>query len=147
MNHPKPRNIITISSEDPDYGNQTNLLQIICAFVTSTLDCGNALLYGLPSSQLHRLQLVQNAAARVVETVKTFDRITHIRKALHWLPIQARIKFKILVLTWKTLHGLAPRYLSELLKEKSNVQRLRSSGKMLLDEQFGTVCQHICIQK
>ena len=115
------------------YLDKNSTKTAVHAFVTSTLDCGNALLYGLPSSQLHRLQLVQNAAARVVERVKKFDRITHIRKALHWLPVQARINFKILVLTWKALHGLAPRYLSELLKYKSNVRRLRSSGKMLLE--------------
>ncbi len=36
------------------------------AFVTSRLDCCNALLYGLPNCQISRLQRVQNPAARVI---------------------------------------------------------------------------------
>ena len=114
------------------YLDKDSAHKAVHAFITSTLDYGNALLYGLPSTQIHRIQLVQNAAARVVARVRKFDRITHIRKELHWLPIEARIKFKILVLTWKALHGLAPRYLSELLRFKENRRFLRSNSKKLL---------------
>ena len=38
-----------------------------------------------------------------------------LRDVLHWLPIKERINFKILVLTYKALNGLAPSYLSEML--------------------------------
>ena len=48
------------------YLNQSAAEQIIHAFVTSRLDNGNALLYGLPQNQISRLQHIQNTAARVV---------------------------------------------------------------------------------
>ena len=63
-----------------------------------------------------KLQLVQNAAARLVTQVKRTDHITPIRMQLHWLPIAQRIEYKILLLTYKALHGKAPLYLSELLE-------------------------------
>ena len=39
---------------------------IVHALVMGRLDYCNAILYGLPDVQLHRLQLVQNAAARLI---------------------------------------------------------------------------------
>ncbi len=73
------------------------------AFVTSTQDYDNSLLYGLPYTKLRKLQMVQNASARVLIQAKKYDRIsmTAVRKNLQWLSIKARIDFKILVLAWK----------------------------------------------
>ncbi len=102
------------------------------AFVTARLDYGNSLLYGLPDNQINRLQLIQNAAARVVAKIRKYDHITPIRKELHWLPIKARIEFKILLLTWKALHGQAPHYLSELLTIQTYNRQLRKGSQNLL---------------
>ncbi len=66
------------------------------AFTTSSLHYCNALLHGLPKNQIHRIQLVQNSVARVVMCLKKHDHITKARKELHWLPVEARCKFKIL---------------------------------------------------
>ena len=54
-------------------------------------------------------------------------------KQLHWLPIQAWIDFKILVLTHKSLHGKASEYLINKLELKTSTQNLRSDndGKLL----------------
>ena len=38
---------------------------------------------------------------------------------LHWLPIRERILFKILLITYKAVHGHAPNYIKELIKFKS----------------------------
>ena len=59
--------------------------------------------------------------------------ITPVLAALHWLPIKSRIDFKILLMTYKALNGLAPLYIKELLPPKPNVRTLRSSDKGLLD--------------
>ena len=76
---------------------------LVHAFVSSKLDFCNSLMYGLSEVHIAKLQRVQNAAARLVLYY------------LHWLPIRYRIHFKILLLTFKCLHGLAPKYLSDLL--------------------------------
>ena len=57
---------------------------------------------------LCRLQRVQNNAARVVSGSKKYDHITPVLKDIQWLPIRKRIKFKILLLTFKCMHGCAP---------------------------------------
>ncbi len=72
-------------------------------FITSKVNYGNTSLCGLPATPLRKLQVVQNAAARVVARVKKYDTITNIRQEHQWLPIKATIAFKILLLTWKAL--------------------------------------------
>ena len=102
------------------------------AFVTSKLDYCNALLYGLPKYQLQRLQYVQNTAARVVLQVSKFQHITPVLCELHWLPIQYRIIFKILLLVYKSLNGTSPSYLAQKLHYRSHNRSLRSVSNELL---------------
>ena len=105
---------------------------IVHAFVTSRLDNGNALLYGLPKSQIDKLQRIQNMAARIIVRSKKYEHITPHLKALHWLPVQARIEFKINLLTYKAVNGLAPVYLEELLIPYTSVREVRRNKKGLL---------------
>ena len=88
---------------------------LVHAFISSKLDNCNSLLYGLPKHLLNKLRLVQNTAARIVTLTKRFDHITPIMFQLHWLLLNYRIHFKILLLVFKCLNGLAPTYLSDLL--------------------------------
>ena len=105
----------------------------IHAFVTSRLDMGNSLLYGVCKNQIHRLQMVQNMAARTVVMGRKYDHITPVLYHLHWLPVKYRIQFKILVIVYKALNGMAPIYLSDLIKIKSKPRSLRSNSRFLLD--------------
>ena len=89
---------------------------LVHAFISSKLDNCNSLLYGLPKHLLNRLRLIQNTAARIVTLSKRFDHITPILFKLHWLPLNYRIHFKMLLLVYKCLNGLAPTYLSDLLR-------------------------------
>ena len=88
---------------------------IIHAFVTSKIDYCNSLLFGLPNVLLQRLQRVLNCAARVVYQSNKYDHITPLLMELHWLPVQQRINFKILLITYRALNGQAPSYISDLL--------------------------------
>ena len=91
--------------------------QLIHAFVTSRLDYCNGLLYGVPECQIKKLQHVMNASARLIYCAPKFGHITPILKELHWLPVlRVRIEFKILVITFKAIKGLAPKYLSDLIE-------------------------------
>ena len=83
---------------------------MVHAFVTTKLDLNNSLLAGLPGYVIHRLQLVQNAAAKTVADLKTFEHVTHVLQNLNWLPVEKRIMFKLLLLCYKALNGAGPGY-------------------------------------
>jgi len=76
--------------------------------VLQRLDFGNATLVGLPAYQLSRLQSVLNAAARLVLSRSKYDHVTPLIQELHWLRIEQRIEFKLSVLVFRCLNGLAP---------------------------------------
>ena len=77
--------------------------------------------------------MTQNTAARIVTLSKRFDsHITPTLSKLHWLPLNYRIHFKILLLVYKCLNGLAPTYLSELLRYTNGPRSLRSSSQNFL---------------
>jgi len=105
---------------------------LIHAFVSSRLDYCNVLFSGLPRKTLHTLQLVQNAAARILTGSRKFDHITPVLAALHWLPVEARADYKVLLLTYKAVNGAAPSYLCDLVKPYAPVRALRSQGTGLL---------------
>ena len=106
--------------------------RVIHAFITTRLDYCNALYVGASQASLSRLQLVQNAAARLLTGTRTREHITPILASLHWLPVSFRIDFKILLFVFKALHGLAPVYITELLKPHAPSRSLRSANQSLL---------------
>ena len=65
-----------------------------------------------------------------------FDHMTSILRDLHWLPIPARLEFKILLLTYKCLHNQGPSYLRELLKFRNPSRTLCSSTQSLLQNSY-----------
>ena len=78
--------------------------------------------------------MILNSAARLVVNWPRFShaRITPICIKLHFLPVKARIEFKICLLVFKALKYGQPSYVSDLLKpyeNESNVQ-LRSIGRL-----------------
>ena len=89
-------------------------------------------MFGIPRGQLARLQSLQNAAARLVSHTSKFDHITPVLKDLHWLPLEARINLKIILLTFKIIHGHAPIYLRDLLELYAPVRDLLFSDKLCL---------------
>ena len=84
--------------------------KIVHALISSRLDFGNALLYNLPQTKLAKIQRSQNAATRIVTLTRKYTHITPILKSLHWLPIEQRIKFKILLSVFHCVQGSAPQY-------------------------------------
>ena len=121
-------NIKRISQFPP----RDKLEMVLHAFVTSTIDYCNGLLYGLPDCEIAKLQRVQNAAARLLMSCKKYDCITPVLINLHWLPVRYRINFKILLLTFKALYGMAPSYISDLIYTKTNTRYLLRSNEGVL---------------
>ena len=110
--------------------------QLIHAFITSRIDYCNSLYFNLPNRLLNKLQSVQNCAARILTFTKRFEHITPVLKALHWLPVAFRIRFKILLLVYKCINGMAPVYLQELLSLYVPGRDLRSNDHLLLAQPF-----------
>ncbi len=104
---------------------------MIHAFISSKLVYCNSLYIGMSQSNISRHQMDQNAAARLLSGTWKFDHISPILQSLHWLPICYRIDFKTLLIVFKALNGLAPKYLSNLLN-LNNSARLLSRGETKL---------------
>ena len=113
--------------------NNDDTKAVVNALVTPHLDYGNSLLCGVPNKLIDKLQVAQNSAVRLIEKMGRREHISEKRKALHWLPIQARIKYKLLVITWKILHKQAPNYLMELIKLRTFARPLRNDHSNLLE--------------
>uniref|UniRef100_A0A3P9JT56 Reverse transcriptase domain-containing protein n=1 Tax=Oryzias latipes TaxID=8090 RepID=A0A3P9JT56_ORYLA len=124
---------LRLLSKVKPYLPHDTLERVVHAFIFSRLDYCNSLYSGINQSLLHRLQLVQNSAARLLTGTRRRDHITPILRSLHWLPVSFRIDFKILLLVFKCLNGLAPPYLSELLQSHRPRRALRSVDQMLLE--------------
>ena len=73
--------------------SMTNAEQLVHAFMTSRLDYCNALMGGCPARLINKLQLVQNAAARVLTRTRKYDHISQVLSTLHWVPIKHCIHF------------------------------------------------------
>ena len=112
--------------------DQNTVKTAVQALVGSRIDYCNSILYGVSGKFLQKLQRVQNAAARVVCQASKREHVTPLLRSLHWLPIQKRIVYKILLLTYKSIHGLAPAYVNSMLAAHTPVRQLRSSTRGLL---------------
>ena len=86
-----------------------------------------------PLTSLSRLQLVQNAAFRLLTNTNRRVHITPVLNSLHWLPVLYRIDFKFLMFVFEALTGLALSYLSELLTVRNPGRALRSTNQLLLE--------------
>lgn len=77
---------------------------------------------------MRQLQLIQNAAARVLTNTRKLDHITQVIESLHWLPVSQGIDFKILLLVYKATVG--PKFMLNLLVpyEASRPLRLSETG-------------------
>ena len=114
-------------------------VQLVHSMVLSHLDMYNSLLYGAPMTLLNKLKQVLYAAVRFIFKLKKRDKqhLSPYLKHLHFLPVQYRIQFKIALLVYKIIHGIAPLYMKDLLsfKKLDNYFTLRSQlDKTLLVE-------------
>jgi len=117
--------------------NTESTATLLHSFIASRIDYCNAVLAGAPKATTNKLQLVLNAAARVVSGTHKFDwglsRLLHTE--LQWLDVPERVVYKLGVMVFNCLHGQAPQYLVELCQPVAGVaswQHLWSTTQQLL---------------
>jgi len=99
---------------------------IATSLVGARLDYCNAVFYGTLGKNIDKIQRIQNTLARVVKEHRKYDHITPLISELHWLLIEARIRHKIAVLTFKAILTCKPSYVAELVSTNTPVRKLRS---------------------
>ena len=115
---------------------------VVQALITSRLDYCNSLMINIPSTQMERLQKIQNKAARMISRVPSSQHITPVLQQLHWLPVRCRIAYRrSMVTVFKCFHALTPTYLIELLEADSwindfGIQILHFSINQLLESMW-----------
>ena len=92
--------------------------KLVHNFVISRLDYCNSIYHALPNYKLKKMQNIFNRAARIIVGVSRRDRITPVLIQLHWLPIKARIVYKICLLTHVAIVTGKPKYISDILIRK-----------------------------
>ena len=88
---------------------------VVRGIVCAHLDYANATFAGLPNCEISKLQRMQNIAAKSVLNRTWYDSPEQARHELHCLPIRARIQHKVSSLIYKSLNGMAPQYLQDLI--------------------------------
>ena len=101
---------------------------LVSSLVLSKFDYCNALLSGCPQYLLEKLQKVQNSAARLVLGARKRDHVRPLLISLHWLPIRARIDYKLASLCHSFFSNTSPAYFADLLSAYSPSRQLRSSS-------------------
>ena len=110
--------------------NFNNAKLLVHSLVTSRLDYANGLLHNAPVGVIKKLERVQRSSARVVCRLHKYQRIsmTEVLHDFHWLPVASRIKYKLLIVTFKALRSGTPGYLSDLLLKPATIRRTRSQS-------------------
>ena len=95
--------------------NAHDLRLLVQSIIISRIDNCNSLLYGVLASSRNKLQKLQNSCARLIYGKKRRDHVSPLLHELHWLPVQKRIVFKILLFVFKSYLNLVPLYIKDLL--------------------------------
>ena len=107
------------------FNTTRTLVQCYRALTTVTLSTR------LPKYQMAKLQLVQNSAMRHITCTSCRGRITPLQMQLHWLPVNKRVRYKLL-LSFEALHGQSPSYLRELEKQQLRHSRRRAMHNLIV---------------
>ena len=118
--------------------DQQTTEKLVHALLTSRLDYYISTLIGCSQEKIHRIQLLQNSTAKFLSRSSKYDHITPILRSLRWLPVAERVDFKVLLMIFKAIYGLAPDYVTSLIGVHTPGRfGLRSSSEAVrLDSKF-----------
>ena len=102
---------------------------LVHSMITCHLDRCNSLFFGISCANLKKLQSIQNSAIRIIFKLKKRDSLKSYLDILHWLNVEQRIYFKVILIIFKTIHNLAPPLLCNLIT-------IKNSSQMTLETKF-----------
>ena len=120
---------------------------LVQSLVLSKLDYCNSLLANVPGYLIKKLQRVMNAGIRFIYDIRKRQHVTPYLKMAHFLPVIYRIKFKLCLLVFKSINGLAPTYLSEIMNFHTPALR-GGRDELLLDiptKKERTIFYEMCV--
>ena len=102
---------------------------MINSIVFSKLFYRSAVWSGTYKQNIHKLQLMQNFAARILTDTRKYDHITPVLKALGWLTIEEQLRFRDVTIMYKCVNNLVPAYINCKIGKRSNAHtyNLRNS--------------------
>ena len=110
--------------------DRRTLITIINSLVFSKLLYCSSVLANTTKKNIELLQTVQNFAARIVSGTRKLDHVTPILKQLQWLPIIKQLAVRDATMVFKCLNGLAPPYLCQKFKTRSEVHNTRNRDRL-----------------
>ena len=102
---------------------------LVHSVISSRIDYCNGLFFNMSKKNINKLQKVQNAAARLVAGKRKRDSISHTLRQLHWLNVESRIMFKVILLVFKSIHGIC----SENLRLNYKLYNCRPDDFLMLE--------------
>ena len=107
--------------------------KLVVSLILSRLYYCNSLLVGIPDNKLNKFQRIQNHAARPVLRKSRHASATALLRTLHWLPVKARIQYKVDCLCFQSIYQYSmPPYISNLLHSYCPSRTLSSFATSLL---------------
>ena len=92
----------------------------------SRIDYASTLLYGLPFETTKRLHGIFKTSVRLIYCRRRRESTAPLLAKLRWLPLDRRIQLKMAVFAFRCRRGLAPSYLSSLIRHYVPGRSLRS---------------------
>ena len=89
---------------------------------------------GTYKQNIHKLQLMQNFAARILTDTRKYDQITPASKALGWLTIEEQLRLRDVTMMYKCVNNLVPAYISCKIGKRATLHayNLRNSERSKL---------------
>ena len=93
--------------------------KFVHALITNRLDQCNSLFVGMSQANISKLQVLQNSAMRLVLQLPHHAHTSQHLRDLHWLPVEERCHFKLMVIVYKCVNNMAPLMLASKLQIQS----------------------------
>ena len=98
-----------------NYLSRDTLVGLVHSLILSHVDYCNSLFLGLPNYLLRKVQTILNKCARLIFSLPPRTPTTRYLIELHWLPVKARIEFKICLIVYKAIKFKQPKYIVDMI--------------------------------